>query len=190
MVFGEKLLAILLVGLMAVGGAVTGLMDDEEPEEDTEAPDSRILPISGLFYIKTPVEPMKNAPDGVKVYEAGNVKQALNDATPYGLGNDGVIVRWAGEDGREGSGIASYDVQVRNGMDGEWQYLRMGTTDNQAMFYPTDEGQYYFRCQATDKAGNVEEWPVIADAGFTVKIIDLEDRELPGIGEGPSLPFE
>lgn len=81
-----------------------------------------------------------------------------------------VIVRWSGSDAG-GSGIKSYDVQVREGASGAWTNWKQGVTET-AGSYPGIGGRtYYFRSRARDYAGNLEAWPVIHDAVTTVESI-------------------
>jgi hypothetical protein len=73
-----------------------------------------------------------------------------------------VTVSWQGTD--TGSGIASYDVQVRTGDSGSWTGWQSGSTGTSAV-YADDTGYiYYFRSQARDEAGNLESAPTEADA--------------------------
>jgi PKD repeat protein len=52
------------------------------------------------------------------------------------------------------SGIASYDVQYRDGADGAWTDLAIGTTDVYTRFVGLDGHTYYVRARARDYAGN------------------------------------
>ncbi len=73
-----------------------------------------------------------------------------------------VTVSWQGTD--TGSGIASYDVQVRTGDGGSWTDWQSGSTGTSAV-YADDTGYvYHFRSQARDEAGNLESAPTEADA--------------------------
>jgi hypothetical protein len=66
-------------------------------------------------------------------------------------------VSWTGTE--TGSGIASYDVQYREGEGGTWTDWRMATTDVEANFTPGSTGlTYYFRARARDVAGNVGDY--------------------------------
>jgi RHS repeat-associated protein len=78
------------------------------------------------------------------------------------------LVEWSGTDG--GSGIASYDVQVKAG-DGAWQNWQVGTAETSADYTAGENGQTYcFRCRARDQAGNVESWPDEADACTALQV--------------------
>jgi hypothetical protein len=66
-------------------------------------------------------------------------------------------VRWSGSDA--GSGIASYDIQVRVGSSGSWVTWLDATSATAQAFVAPRAGIYYFRSRARDRAGNVESWP-------------------------------
>lgn len=74
-------------------------------------------------------------------------------SAPYAAG--AFTVTWNGAD--SGSGIASYDVWVRDGQAGSWNAWLTGITTTNALYTPVTVGHtYYFRSQARDNAGNVE----------------------------------
>lgn len=76
-------------------------------------------------------------------------------------------VRWAGSD--DGSGIASYDVQYRDGAGGSWIDLTAGSTLTQMYFFQgQDRHTYYLRSRARDRAGNVEDYPPAPDSQILV----------------------
>jgi hypothetical protein len=53
------------------------------------------------------------------------------------------------------SGVASYDVQVRDGASGSWTDWQMGTTDTSAIYTGAQNAHtYYFQVRAHDQAGN------------------------------------
>jgi hypothetical protein len=165
-----KLVAVVVVGLiMSVGGYLGSAPD--EPEVDVNEPVSRVAPAHGLYYLWTEPVPGANIQ---KVrpqdqYETGLLEPVPSMDSQVLFNGDGVVIQWAGTDG-PGTGIAHFDVQVMVD-DGEWTDWKVQTTDMEAMYYPDDEGTYYFRCRATDNAGNVEEYPDDADARFQVKVI-------------------
>jgi uncharacterized repeat protein (TIGR01451 family) len=72
-------------------------------------------------------------------------------------------VTWTGID--TGGGLASYDIQVRDGDPAElragapWTDWLTGTTDTSALFSGEDGHTYTFRSRARDLLGNVEAWP-------------------------------
>jgi hypothetical protein len=66
-------------------------------------------------------------------------------------------VTWSGTDA--GAGIASYDVQYRDGTSGAWTDWLVGVEGTGASF-PGELGHtYYFQCRGRDAAGNVEAYP-------------------------------
>ncbi|OQA17303.1 MAG: hypothetical protein BWY63_02449 [Chloroflexi bacterium ADurb.Bin360] len=66
-------------------------------------------------------------------------------------------VRWSGSDAT--SGIANYDVQYRFGSTGTWITWLSASTSTSAAFQAQQEGTYYFRSRARDRAGNLESFP-------------------------------
>jgi Tol biopolymer transport system component len=75
---------------------------------------------------------------------------------------------WSGTDIGP-AGIASYDLQVKEGAVGVWTDWLMGTP-NTPEYYPGLGGHtYYFRVRARDNAGNVEPWPADYQAFTTVE---------------------
>ena len=61
-------------------------------------------------------------------------------------------VEWNGSDNL--SGVASYDVQYKDGADGAWIEWQSKTTMTSAIFVAEPEHSYYFRVRAHDVAGN------------------------------------
>jgi hypothetical protein len=179
-----KLVAVIVVGLIVTVGGYLGAAPDEEPEIDPNAPVSRVLPTKGLYYLWTePIPPEPPYAMGLRlpVQDAADGLEKPNVDAEVLLNGDGVEIHWEGTDGA-GTGIAHYDVQVMY-EDDDWVDWRMMTTDTDAMYYPTEEGDYYFRCRATDNVGNVEDWPDTPDTQFKVKVIKPGD-----IIERPDLP--
>ena len=77
-----------------------------------------------------------------------------------------LTVAWSGSDTL--SGVATYDVQYRDGTGGSWTDWRTNVSSTSAAFYGTIWHTYYFRCRASDRAGNVEASPTTPDAQTTV----------------------
>ena len=75
-------------------------------------------------------------------------------------------ISWSGTDAG-GSGIASYDIQYRDG-GGSWQDWHTGTTATSATFHGVLGHTYSFRSRARDWAGNQELYPV--DPDLTIRI--------------------
>ncbi|HOU42538.1 MAG TPA: PQQ-binding-like beta-propeller repeat protein, partial [Promineifilum sp.] len=67
-----------------------------------------------------------------------------------------VQVSWRGSD--FGSGVATYDVWVRQGTAGDWTRWQRATTALSAEFTGQTGQTYYFRSQAIDRAGLREPW--------------------------------
>jgi hypothetical protein len=65
-------------------------------------------------------------------------------------------VSWQGSDGRLGSGVAGYDLQVRQGHDGPWLTWMVNTPLTSALFAGQPGRTYYFRVRARDVAGHIE----------------------------------
>ncbi|MBX7250452.1 MAG: PQQ-binding-like beta-propeller repeat protein [Candidatus Promineofilum sp.] len=69
---------------------------------------------------------------------------------------DTVAVSWRGSD--FGSGVATYDIWVRQGTAGDWTRWQRATTALSAEFTGQTSQTYYFRSQAIDRAGLREPW--------------------------------
>lgn len=75
------------------------------------------------------------------------------------------IVAWTGSD--SGSGILSYDIQVKEGETGTWIDWITSATAISATFSGRDRQTYFFRSRARDRVGNVETYPDRPDAQVT-----------------------
>jgi uncharacterized repeat protein (TIGR01451 family) len=80
---------------------------------------------------------------------------------PAWVGTTDFTVSWSGED--IWSGIASYDVQVRDGYEGAWTDWQVGTAGTSATFSGAHGHTYFFRARARDHSGTTsaygdEEW--------------------------------
>ena len=75
-------------------------------------------------------------------------------------------VRWTGSDA--GTGVAAYDIQVRDGPDMAWTDWLTDTTEHTAAYTGQMWHTYYFRSRARDWAGNQEPYPAAADAQITM----------------------
>jgi hypothetical protein len=69
-----------------------------------------------------------------------------------------VGIEWTGSDGAGGSGIASFDVQMRDG-SGPWTDWLTGTASTGAAFDGIQGHTYSFQVRARDRAGNQEDYP-------------------------------
>lgn len=108
-------------------------------------------------------------------------------ALPVDSASRSVRVRWAGQDPEpsgdgirlagdpaspqpSSSGVASYNLQVRQSVNGAWQPWLTGATQTQADFTGQRGQVYAFRVQAVDRAGNVSSWDM--GAGRNQVLID------------------
>lgn len=113
--------------------------------------------------------------------EVPHVYELAIDLTPPLAGFSGLSgyqartrfeVSWSAADGA-GSGIESYDVQVRDGYDGDWiDWLRQ-TKQVSAQFDGERSHTYFFRVFATDRAGNRQ--PNGVTAGVLVEPVQNGD---------------
>ena len=76
------------------------------------------------------------------------------DPLPPWVETPAFTVTWAGQDAW--SGIAAYDVQVRDGYEGGWTGWLTGTTATSGTFTGIHGHTYFFRVRARDQAGNQE----------------------------------
>lgn len=79
-----------------------------------------------------------------------------------------ITVRWAGND-TGGSGLRSYDVQVKTGANGTWTDWLVGTAAASGAYNGIGGQTYQFRSRARDNAFNVEAWPASADSSTVVE---------------------
>ena len=86
-------------------------------------------------------------------------------ALPAYVGLAPFSVKWVSFDA--GSGVASYDVQYRDG-EGAWTDWHTGTTSNSASFTGDRGHTYAFRCRARDAVGNQGVYPATADTSTRV----------------------
>lgn len=75
--------------------------------------------------------------------------------------DNGYQITWGGTD--DMSGIATYDIQVRQLPKGGWTDWKLGVVETSAWFGPDEGRQFGFRVRARDWAGNQELWPEDAD---------------------------
>jgi hypothetical protein len=79
-----------------------------------------------------------------------------------------LTVTWEGRDNQ--SGVWLYDVQVRDGADGQWEYWQHSVTSTVGHFSGQHGHTYYFRSRATDRVGNREAWPQEPQAHTTLDL--------------------
>ena len=93
-------------------------------------------------------------------------------------------VNWSGAD--DSSGIRSYDIQYMDSTRGTWlPWLLSVPSDKTYDLFTGSEGhEYQFRCRSTDRAGNTNVYPTIADTSI---VVDLQSRPVtPWWNEGYS----
>lgn len=117
-------------------------------------------------------------------------------ALPQFQANNSFTVAWTGDDGASPptrSGIASYDIQFKDGDAGPWTDWLGGTTSNASVFTGTEGHTYYFQSRARDNAGNVEPYPggsgdtstTINPAGVdTIPPADITDLSITDFSQG------
>ncbi|HOL35732.1 MAG TPA: 6-bladed beta-propeller [bacterium] len=94
--------------------------------------------------------------DTVAFYSDPVVPSSNVNSLPAYTRNISFQVSWAGSD--TGSGIASYDIQYKDGESGIWKNWLVGTSLTSAEFTGEDGHIYYFRSRARDRAGNLENY--------------------------------
>jgi hypothetical protein len=106
-------------------------------------------------------------------------------------------VSWDGNDA--GSGLASYDVQVRAGASGSWTDWKSATTDTSDVYSGATGTVYQFRSLARDAAGNlevkgdgvfdVETW--LTQYSFSGTVYNVQDEPIFGaaVTSSPAVPL-
>jgi hypothetical protein len=192
MVVEIKIVVVVVLGMMVgSGGYFLAEPSADGPQIEDKAPQSSVTPVMGYseYYI-VPNSRYNSVPmDDGPMASDGAVRNALGNEADLASDDVGFEVHWAGSDGARGSGIAYYDVEVRIN-DGEWMLWKSETTSLGGMYYPDQDGNYYFRCRAVDKAGNAEQFPDEPQAQFIVHGFDVRghagDFEL----EPPYVPWD
>ena len=80
----------------------------------------------------------------------------VTTTSPPLVSSTAFTVTWAGEDAT--SGVAAFDVQMRDGVDGTWQDWVLDTTRLSALLTGERGHRYYFRARARDVAGNQSDY--------------------------------
>lgn len=95
-----------------------------------------------------------------------------------------VPVHWGGHD--RVSGVASYDVLVRDGAEGDWEVWQNDVETTSAVFAGIPGHTYYFRSQARDHIGHVEPWQpfpqaVVTFYAHTLELTVTDNRDRTGL---------
>lgn len=69
-----------------------------------------------------------------------------------------ILLNWTGSDVGP-AGLQSYELHVRDGLNGSWAVLSGGTLATTAQYVGQAGHTYYFRLRGWDKSGNAEGWP-------------------------------
>jgi len=94
--------------------------------------------------------------DEVKFFIDSTPPSSCVNPLPAYTKNTTFEVSWSGND--TGSGISCYDIQYKDGDDGEWKDWLTETTLTSATFNGEKGHKYYFRSRAKDNAGIWEEY--------------------------------
>lgn len=95
-----------------------------------------------------------------------------------------VMVRWRGSDGKFGTGIARYDVEV-SVEGGSWQPLQTETTETQVIYDVSSGGTFAFRARSADRVGNIGEFSEPASTSLKLvgtlvaRVVDLRGQSVP-----------
>lgn len=90
-----------------------------------------------------------------KAYDTVKPISSMTSLPPESLFT--ISLSWSGQGSL--SGISSYDLQVRTGLDGQWTDLLTDTILTSTNYNIVPGITYYFRLRAKDLAGNIEDWP-------------------------------
>jgi hypothetical protein len=85
-----------------------------------------------------------------------------------------IPVQWTGSDDEPSSGLAGFDVQVRQGAAGTWQPWLTGVSATSGVYEGQRSQLYSFRARAIDTAGNVSPWDTAG--GHNTVLVDAIDN--------------
>lgn len=88
-------------------------------------------------------------------------------------------VSWSATDPVPTSGLADYDVQVKNGPGGTWTNWKTDVTATSGVFVGGAGRNYYFRARATDNSDNVGVW---SKAVMTITPYDQDGLVIKRVG--------
>lgn len=85
-------------------------------------------------------------------------------------------VTWNGDDGKDGSGVANYDVQYQVLGNSDWTDWLLNTSQTAAQFSGENGKIYNFRARAVDKAGNIGKYSDNAQTTTRINILPPSAR--------------
>lgn len=116
-----------------------------------------IQPDTQTEDFKMGIEVINSSSNDSKPPIVTSVKAPLYSTSVSGLTK--FKVSWLAEDSASpSSGVASYDVEYREGGTSEWENWKTNFEGTEADFEGKAGKTYYFRVKANDKAGNSSEW--------------------------------
>ena len=115
------------------------------------------LDADGQFSVRIVSEDNAGNIDAPHVYQINIDRQPpavrLGSLARYQTG-ERFDVTWAGWEPANASGLATFDVQVRDGYAGQWENWLTATTQTSATYQGQRGHTYFFRARARDRAGN------------------------------------
>ena len=115
------------------------------------------LDMDGQFSVRIVSEDNAGNTDAPHVYQINIDRQPpivrMGSLAHYQTG-ERFDVTWAGWEPSNGSGLTTFDVQVRDGYTGQWESWLTATTQTSATYQGQRGHTYFFRARARDHAGN------------------------------------
>jgi hypothetical protein len=115
------------------------------------------LDADGQFSVRIISEDNAGNIDASPIYQINIDRQApammMGSLAHYQTG-ERFDVAWSGWESSYGSGLTTFDVQVRDGYAGQWANWLTATTQTSATYQGQRGHTYFFRARARDRAGN------------------------------------
>lgn len=138
----------LAVVINAVGGYFT-VEPDEAGEYAVYVPEARGRNLDALYNYSVGGPPL------ILLEYDQTPPTATVEPVPIEGDKKHILLRWRGDDGPYGTGVASYDVEVSRDGGKVWEAWQQGTVENEAVFDVSEGGIFLFRARATDRSGNL-----------------------------------
>lgn len=96
-----------------------------------------------------------------------------------------ILLRWGGDDGELGTGIANYDIEFSVDNGRSWEAWQSSTEDTEGIFEVDEDGRYLFRVRALDHSGNLGAFSEHTEfvnrlvGTLIVQVIDLRGQRIP-----------